>query len=199
MENFTEENYTLIIPVKPEKDQLHGYNAGPNAGEIEVHKKHLETNGGVFWSWGLSNYGLTEHLIQHLPDLSKEFGKTKKINGKIVKINVIGYFYSTKDKSIKWEFEATSIMKKETIKNNPTKYIKFIPDFRRKNHYENDNWVGDWMLITELRELKQPFRREQIKNYYEFPDFIYYSRQKNRFVPFNTNYLVQGNAFVIKK
>ncbi|MDW7776263.1 MAG: hypothetical protein SCH39_08025 [Methanosarcinales archaeon] len=194
-----EENYTLIIPVKPEKDQTRGYNAGPNAGEIEVHKKHLEENHGVFWSWGLSNYGLRDHLIQHLPELSKEFGKIEEINGKNVKINKVGYFYSTKDKSIKWEFEATSIMKKEVIKNNLSKYKDFIPIFRYQNHYENKNWIGDWMLITELKELEQPFKGKQVKNYYEFQNFIYFSRLKNQFVKFNTNYLVKGNAFVIKK
>jgi len=199
MGNFTEENYTLIIPVKPEKDQTHGYNAGPNAGEIEVHKKHLEIYGGVFWSWGLSNYGLSKHIIPHLPDLLKEFGKTKDINGKKVKINKVGYFYSTKDKSIKWEFEATSIMKKDTIRNSPTEYKKFIPYFRYQNHYENDNWIGDWMLITKLKELEEPFEGKQNKNYYIFPDFIYYSRQKNHSVKFNTNYLVNGNAFIINK
>ena len=197
MKNF-DEIYTLIIPVKPEKDRPHEYNAGPDAGEIEVHKKHLETNGGVFWSWGLSNYGLTKHIIPHLPYLSKEFGKTKEIDGKNVKINKVGYFYLTKDKSINWEFKATSIMKKNTIKNH-IEYKKFITDFRRKNHYENDNWNGDWMLITELKELEQPFKGEPIKNYYEFPDFIYYSRLKNRCVTFNTNYLIRGNVFVIKK
>lgn len=199
MEKFTDENYTLIIPVKPEKDRPHRYNAGPNAGEIEVHKRHLKKKGGVFWSWGLSDYGLRKHLIQYLPELSKEFGKIQEINGKNVQINKVGYFYSTKDKSIKWEFKATSIMKKEIIKNNPSKYKKFIPDFRLENHYEDDNWIGDWMLITELKELEQPFKGIKVENYYEFPDFIYFSRQKNQFVKFNTNYLVRGNAFVIKK
>ena len=199
MGNMTDENYTLIIPVKPEKDRPHEYNAGPNAGEIEVHKKHLEANGGVFWSWGLSNYGLSKHIIPHLTYLSKEFGKTKDINGKNVKINKAGYFYSTKDKSIKWEFETTSIMKKDTIRNNPIEYEKFIPNFRCQNHYENDNWIGDWMLITKLTELEQPFMGIKIKNNYEFPDFIYFSRQKKIFEKFNTKYLVNGNAFVIKK
>ena len=92
-------------------------------------------------------------------------------------------------------------MKKEIIKNNPSKYKKFMTDFRCQYHYENDNWIGDWMLITELKELEQPFEGKQVKNYYEFPDFIYYSRsrQKNPCVTFNTNYLVKGNAFVITK
>lgn len=197
METNEEEVYTLVIPVKPEKDRPHRYNAGEKAGIIEEHKEFLDKNKGegVFWSWGLSNHGLKNRLKYYLPDLLKELGSIKKINGKNVKINNIGYFYSTKQKSINWEFEATCIVKKEVIEGF-SKYENLIPDFR-KNVYENDT-LRHWMLIRKLKELKQPFRGEKIQNYYEFSNFLYYSRQKNLSVKFNTNHLISGNAFVIK-
>lgn len=194
MKNF-DEVYTLIIPVKPEKERPHGYNAGPKAGEIEIHQEHLKTNGGVFWSWGLSNLGLNKQIINHLPNLLKELGKFITIGTKNVKIDNIGYFYSTKDKSINWKFNATSIKKKNDIEDFEEKYI---PKFRYNNHYKNINWNGDWILISELNKLETPFKGEKIKNYYTFPNFAYFSRQKNHFLNFNTNYLLQGNAFVIK-
>lgn len=196
MEPNIEEVYTLIIPVKPEKDQPKGYIGGPDVGEIEVHKKHLEENGGVFWSWGFSNSGIRNQIKNSLPLLLTQLGKNIIINGNKVKIDNIGYFYSSINKSIDWKFRASSIKKKKDIQKSEQQYIT---KSRYDNHFRNENWDGDWMLITELTSLKLPFKGEIKNGAYIFPQFEYkyFSNPKNHFVEFTTNHLIKGNTFVI--
>lgn len=195
MESNKEEIYTLIIPVKPEKDQPGGYIGGHDVGEIKVHKEHLEKYGGVFWSWGFSNSGIRNQIKNSLPLLLTELGKNVIINGNKVKIDNIGYFYSSINKSFDWKFKASSIKKKKDIQKSE---LQYIPKSRCENHYKNENWDGDWMLITELTRLK-PFKGEIKNGSYIFPQFEYkyFSNPKNDFVEFTTNHLTQGNAFVI--
>lgn len=58
MELFNKEIYTLVIPIKPEKDQPNGYFPGPCVGDYEEHMKYFKKYGKVFWSWQLTNAGI---------------------------------------------------------------------------------------------------------------------------------------------
>ena len=187
----------MIIPVKSEKDQPKGYIGGPDVGEIEVHKRHLDECEGVFWSWKFSNSGIRNQIKKSLPFLLTELGKNLIINDNQVKIDNIGYFYSSKNKSIDWKFRATSIKKKKDIQKSE---LQYLTEFRCECHYKNENWDGDWMLITELTRLKLPFKGKIKNGSYIFPQFEYkyLTNPKNDFVEFSTNHLTTGNAFLIR-
>lgn len=193
--------YSIIIPVKPEKDQPHDYNAGPLAGDIRKHYVFYNEHKKVFWSWGLSNAGIKQEHKKHLTSLFANLGEFSEINGTQVKVDNIGYFYSSESKSICYKFNIDSFkLQKQQISEDE---IQYIPPFRKENHYDVDSWKGSWMLINHLDNLgkvEDSISGTKVGNCYEFPDFPYqfYSNPKKSIVNFNTNHLTQGNAFVMK-
>lgn len=195
MELFSNEIYTLVIPIKPEKDQPNGYFPGPCVGSYEAHKEHLEGFGKVFWSWQLTNAGIKNRIKEKVPDLTKKLGTFQEIDGKMVKVNDYGFFYSSEDKSLKWKFRADSLKFGDPVKRE----YKYIPEFRRV-HLGPDSTVS-WLLIEELEELDEPVRGKKIRdsNAYKFPDLYFYSNPNNKKEIFNTNYLTSGNAFLIEE
>lgn len=193
MDLYSKEIYTLVIPIKPEKDQPDGYFPGPCVGSYEAHKEFLDDNGKVFWSWQLTNAGIKNKIKEKVPDLTKKLGTYQEIDGKIVKVNDYGFFYSSEDKSLKWKFRASSLKSGDPGKRDD----KYIPEFRRV-HLGS---MIDWLLIEELEELDEPVRGKRIRdsNAYKFPDFFFYSNPNNSKEVFNTNHLTGGNAFLIEE
>ena len=210
MDIGSEEVYTLVIPVKPENVVNGKYRGGTEVGEMCPTYDHFDEHKSVFWAWGLSpsgikksikkghtKFGMRDFIDTLYPELLKNMGASVNINGKLVKISKTGYFYSTKDNSINWKFEATSILSTNELKERNLE--KYVPSFRE---VYLDNWSGTWLLITDLKELQKPFNGKLIENqFYVFPtfDFEFYSNSKNKLVPFNTNHLTSGNAFVMEK
>ena len=210
MDIESEEVYTLVIPVKPENVVNGKYRGGTEVGEMSPTYDHFDEHKSVLWAWGLSpsgikkstkkgysKLGMRDFIDEMHPELLKNLGVSININGKMVKISKTGYFYSTKDNSINWKFEATSILSTNDLKER--KLEKYVPSFREAYL---DDWYGTWLLISDLKELKKPFSGKLIENrFYEFPtfNFEFYSNSENKLVPFNTNYLTSGNAFVIGK
>lgn len=204
-----EEVYTLVIPVKPDSVVNSNYRGGTEVGEMSPTYDYFDEYKKVFWVWGLSSsgikksvkkdskFGMMEFIGELHPEILKNLGVSTNINGKMVKISKTGYFYSTKDKSINWKFEATSILTTDDIRKSNLE--KYVPPFRT---IYLDDWYGAWLLITDLKKLEKPFNGKLTENrFYIFPtfDFEFYSNSKNKLVPFNTNHLMQGNAFVIKR
>lgn len=210
MDIESEEVYTLVIPVKPENVVNGKYRGGTKVGEMDSTHKCFKSEKGVFWAWGLSpsgikksikkgysKLGMRDFIDDMHPELLKNLGVSININGKMVKISKTGYFYSTKDNSINWKFEATSILSTNELKERNLK--KYVPSFRK---VYLDDWYGTWLLISDLKELKKPFSGKLIDNrFYVFPtfEFEFYSNSENKLVPFNTNHLTSGNAFVMEK
>ncbi len=196
MELFSKEIYTLVIPIKPEKDQPNGYFPGPCVGSYEAHKEYLDNKGKVFWSWHLRNAGIKKNIKKKVPDLTKKLGSFQEINGKMVKINDHGLFYSSEDKSIRWKFRASTIKATDEIKK---KEIKYIPEFRKV--HLGPNSTNSWLLIEELEEMDEPVKGKKIRNSnaYKFPELYFYSNPNNAKEVFNTNHLTSGNAFLIEE
>ena len=210
MDIESEEVYTLVIPVKPENDRNGTYWGGDEVGEMCPTYEHFDKFKSVFWAWGLSpsgikkstkkgysKLGMRDFIDEMYPELLKNLGVSININGKMVKISKTGYFYSTKDNSINWKFEATSILSTNELKERNLE--KYVPSFRK---VYLDNWSGTWLLITDLKKLQKPFNGKLIENqFYVFPtfDFEFYSNSEKKVVSFNTNHLTSGNAFVIEK
>lgn len=211
MDIESEEVYTLVIPVKPENVVNGKYWGGAEVGEMRPTYNHFDEHKSVFWAWGLSPSGIKKsikkghsklgmrYFINKIhPELLKNIGISTNINGKMVKISKTGYFYSTKDKSINWKFEATSILNTRDIKERNLE--KYVPPCRETYL---DDWYGTWLLISDLKELKKKqFNGKLIENrFYVFPtfDFEFFSNSENKLVPFNTNHLTSGNAFVMEK
>ena len=211
MDIESEEVYTLVIPVKPENVVNGMYRGGTEVGEMCPTYEHFDKFKSVFWAWGLSpsgikksikkgysKLGMRDFIDEMHPELLKNLGVSININGKMVKISKTGYFYSTKDNSINWKFEATSILSTNELKER--KLEKYVPPFRE---VYLDDWYGTWLLISDLKELKKKqFNGKLIENrFYKFPtfNFEFYSNSKNKLVPFSTNHLTSGNAFVIEK
>lgn len=210
MDIESEEVYTLVIPVKPENVVNGKYRGGAEVGDMDPTYTHFNEHKSVFWAWGLSprgikksikkghsKLGMSDFIDKIHPELLKNIGVSTNINGKMVKISKTGYFYSTKDKSINWKFEATSILNTRDIKERNLE--KYVPPCRETYL---DDWSGTWLLISDLKELKKPFSGKLIENqFYVFPtfDFEFYSNSSNKLVPFSTNHLTSGNAFVIEK
>ncbi len=197
MELFSKEIYTLVIPIKPEKDQPNGYFPGPCVGNYEAHMNHIKKYGKVFWSWHLTNAGIKKPIKETVPDLTKKLGVFIKINGKMVKINDYGFFYSSEDKSLKWKFRA-SALKSGYIGKEESEY-EYIPDFRQVHNHQNT--TISWLLIKKLEMLDEPVMgiRIQSSNAYKFPDLYFYSNPNHKKEIFNTNHLTSGNAFLIEE
>ena len=191
--------YSIIIPVKPEKDFPDGYYGGSSVGDICQHYCFCKEHGKVFWSWGFSKRGIKkEHQDkENVTWLLKNPGEFMEIDGKEVKIDKTGYFYSSESNSINYRFEIDSfkLLKKQIHKDE----IQYIPSFR-KIYYNDPEWRGSWVLMHHLEKLTRPFDGHKFGNCYEFPNFPYsfYSNPKKSIVKFDTNHLASGNAFVIK-
>ena len=197
MDLYSKEIYTLVIPIKPEKDQPNGYYPGPCVGSYEAHKEFLDDKGKVFWSWHLTNTGIKKKIKETFPDLTQKLGTFQEINGKMVKVNDYGFFYSSEDKSLKWKFRASAI--KTGYIGKEESDCKYIPDFR-KVHNRRDSKIT-WLLIEELEELDEPVKGERTlnSNAYEFSDLCFYSNKTHTKEIFNTNHLTGGNAFLIEE
>lgn len=190
---YDKEIYTLVIPIKPEEDQPNGYYPGRDVGDLDVHKKHLNDHGGVFWSWKLKTAGIKEKHKNYFDTLIQNLGKFYDIDGKMVKINDCGFFYCSKNKAIRWKFKA-STLKSSLPKENES---HFIPEARKIHVGKNSN--VSWLLISELDELDEIVIGRRLSNAYEFPGLHYYSNPKKEIMKFNTNLLTNGNAFLIEE
>lgn len=190
--------YHLIIPAKPERDFMKkwpgGYKGEYKAGEIKYHVEWLKEYGGVFWYWGHTNSGIKkQHKIFFEDTLRLQFGKKVTIGDDTMEISKIGYFYETKYKKITWEFESECIKLKKELNDFEKEYI---PDFR-KIYLKGS---GSWILIKKLKQLRNPIEpiSQESDGSLVFNKFKYYRNESKEFVPFDTNKLIKGNAFVIE-
>lgn len=193
MQLYDKVAYTLVIPIKPEKKQPFGYVAGPDVGEYEIHKNHLNNHGKVFWSWHFSNAGIKQNFKQYVPDLQRKIGTYQDIDGKLIKINDVGFFYSSEDKALMWKFKATALKETYEIQDYELPYITDA----RKTHCDNKSTVS-WLLISELDKLDTPIKGRLDNNTYYFPEMHFFSNSKGKNIAFNTNHLTSGNAFLIE-
>lgn len=142
--------FRLVIPARPNNEWYGGW----AAGSILAHYIHsLKCGGKVFWYQNIWRKGFGPHK-RYIDDRWEQIRKKPCINKNGPCISETGYFYETGTLNITWAFKLEKIIKREEIKESEKGYI---PDFRWV-YYDDDEEKQDWILISDMKKLKEPIR-----------------------------------------
>lgn len=139
--------FSLIIATTHSNNFFGGW----AVGSIPAHYIHLKKHGKVFWYQGIDKKGFGNYNFENKDDwkfLKRNPGKTKRS----IILSKLGFFYEPINQ-ITWQFKLEKVVKRNEISREEKKYI---PRFREI--YNNKEHVGDWILLSDIKKIREPLQ-----------------------------------------
>lgn len=159
----------LIVSANPKAYASDGgMAAGELAGTPETFayflnpKKFGGIEPGVFYSANLGNKGLAWYLPGDetiRKELLRRFGTSVQINGQLIVVDSVGYFYEPQKKGIHWQFEADGLMTLREIQEKSDLQRYLIEAHKEVVIKRDPGWSKsnlEWILIREMKRIKNP-------------------------------------------